>query len=1163
MAAIVNDRDLILQATNPRLVATSVTISADGAMFTKLKNGGAVTPVSITLTAITTVFLSPSYTWEYSLSTAPDTWIATGTGTNTLILTGSTIPGVYGSASSATYRVTCAQSGYTSASNTFTITYLEEADDPIEIVLSRTATVINATNSGVPNGYDNTGTILQVRRGSTYLDYGASGANTFSISGVSITPTGMVTLGTPSSSGTQYTYPNITAMDNDTDSVTAQYTFSIRDASGNSIPEVFTGVQTFTKVKDGADGAAGGLSLAVAPDRVFVYADTSATSSATADKTFTATLTGITGNCTWKASAYDFSHNYLGDITSTLTIAGNTAIMSAADFNSLGGTTTFYVLVEVFVGALSDDERIFRVSGGATGYALFIEDTTLRVQTNRDGTGGDYSTAVTDIGVYKGDGTNDSINWTFSITPGPGVTARINGGTASVSGTAGPITINITNMTVDNGTVVVTAVKGATTLTDTITITKDKAGDTGYYYQLVPSDTIYLKADAQGNVLSYEGATASMEIYKGGTSDTSNWTFSKVDTNVTSTLATNAVTITNFGGGNNTVTQSSPNICNDASWNTATGQFLNTTYGNGKYVVLPCTYPNAAINIAKYSTDGVTWNNATLPSSSNLWVKCVYVNNRFMAIATNTTAGAQSTGAYSTDGINWSSMTYTGGWPSNMSWATDIIWTGTKYLMIWAVWNSSGFIAQSTDGISWSTLSTIPSITFNDYVYPRGMVYMGNNVVILHIGSMTGAMAVSTNGGSSWTIKNYAFSCGFTPIKYNSVLVAVGPYSNIYSSSDYGTTWILRYSPGSIGNIGIHDARASAFMIFNNMLLLLIDSSGSIFAYFTDNLDSWDTLSGVSSPFGPNGTSYVHGGLALERTSGSSIIRMQWPYSAGGGYSVVPYAVAYTPKYKSNVAGYVTITAHNTAGLVADKDLVLKVVLDKAAIIPTTSYIYPGSFALPATSDGVVTSYANAVFEATVYSNGNDETSSWSYAWTATSGISGTPSTNRYTITEMTSGTDTGTVTCTATRNGYTTQIMKAQLSKIKGSTGSGVVIEGATYSYFTSAYTSLGLRFSTDGTIQLKKGTGSWATVAEWYGLAPTSGIGNSKYIRVVESGAALDASSSARNTWLALSSDRDYYLIRTSTGVSTTTLKVYISDSATGNPAVMGSGILEVEVP
>jgi hypothetical protein len=94
---------------------------------------------------------------------------------------------------------------------------------------------------------------------------------------------------------------------------------------------------------------------------------------------------------------------YLGDITSTLTISGNTAVMSAADFNSLGGTTTFYVLVEVFVGALSDEERVFRVSGGATGYALFIEDTTLRVQTNRDGTGGDYSTAVTDIGVYKGE----------------------------------------------------------------------------------------------------------------------------------------------------------------------------------------------------------------------------------------------------------------------------------------------------------------------------------------------------------------------------------------------------------------------------------------------------------------------------------------------------------------------------------------------------------------------------------------------------------------------------------------------------------------------------------------------------------------------------------------------------------------------------------------
>lgn len=1157
MAAIVNDRDLILQATNPRLVATSVAISADGAMFTKLKNGGVVTPVSITLTAITTVFLSPSYTWEYSLSTAPDTWIATGTGTNTLVLTGSTIPGIYGDASSATYRVTCAQSGYTSASNTFTITYLEEADEPIEIVLSRTATVINATNSGVPNGYDNTGTVLQVRRGSTYLDYGASGANTFSISGVSITPTGMVTLGTPSSSGTQYTYPNITAMDNDTDSVTAQYTFSIRDASGNSIPEVFTGVQTFTKVKDGADGAAGGLSLAVAPDRVFVYADTSATSSATGDKTFTATLTGITGSCTWKASAYNFSHVYLGDITSTLTISGNTAVMSAADFNSLGGTTTFYVLVEVFVGALSDEERVFRVSGGATGYALFIEDTTLRVQTNRDGTGGDYSTAVTDIGVYKGDGTNDSINWTFSITPGPGVTARINGGTASVSGTAGPITINITNMTVDNGTVVVTAVKGATTLTDTITITKDKAGDTGYYYQLVPSDTIHLKADAQGNVLSYEGATASMEIYKGGTSDTSNWTFSKVDTNVTSTLATNAVTVTNFGGSSSSTTQSSLINAYASEWVASNNVIsMQMAYGGGVLVCFALTYPTTTNKVMYSSDNGSTWNSATLPVTSDLWCTLKYANGKFILLRQG------GYGCYSTNGSTWSAMTNNSAF--NDTYFMDVVWTGSTYIACGQNTSSYSDIRTitSSDGITWATGPAIGVSISDPGTIVSLTVTSTGNVLLVPLTSSR-HFARSSNHGSSWTVDSFwnhsTYSPVCAPIVYKGVTVMkLG--NMIYTSSNNGLNWTSRYDFGATDNSPINDRRGTKFYVFNNVLILLDSSVLAGMGYVTSDFDTWEYVS-VTNPYSPSGNPSTTFCVPNEKTSGSNfpIITSKsatFPNST-------PQALIVTPKYKSLVAGTIAITAHNTAGLVADKTMIVNVVLDKGTVAMPTSYIYPGNFALPATSDGVVTSYANAVFTVTVYSNTMDETSLWTYNWTIPTSVTGTASTNTYTVSTMADATDIATITCTATRNGYPTQTVKAQLSKIKGSTGSGVVIEGATYSYFTSAYTSLGLRFSTDGTIQLKKGTGSWATVAEWYGLAPTSGIGNSKYIRVVESGAALDASSSARNTWLALSSDRDYYLIRTSTGVSTTTLKVYISDSATGNPAVMGSGILEVEVP
>jgi hypothetical protein len=251
MAAIKNDRDLALQAVSPRLIATSVAISADAAEFLQTKNGGPVSPTTITLTAVPTIFTSPTYAWYYALGTSPTTWVSLGSG-GTQVLTGSTIAGLIGSAKSITYKVDATQSGFNSASNTFVLTYAEEASEPVEVLISRTATAVPSDTAGVVTVFDNTGTVITVKRGTSNLNYNAtSGANTFYVSSVTINPGAGVTLGTLTGAGTTATYADITAMSTSFDTVTVTYTVTVRDASGNVISPSTNVQQTFTKVASG------------------------------------------------------------------------------------------------------------------------------------------------------------------------------------------------------------------------------------------------------------------------------------------------------------------------------------------------------------------------------------------------------------------------------------------------------------------------------------------------------------------------------------------------------------------------------------------------------------------------------------------------------------------------------------------------------------------------------------------------------------------------------------------------------------------------------------------------------------------------------------------------------------------------------------------------
>lgn len=660
MATVANDRDIALQNTTPRLIATSVVVSSSGSSFTKLKNGGAVTPTTITLTAVTTVFTAASILWEYALSTDPGTWTTLGTG-SPIAITGSTIPGLIGTATNIIYRVTATQSGFLSATNTFQVSYTKEADEPIIVSQSRATVSVPVDATGTPTALTNTGNVITVRRGTTDLTYNASsGANTFYVSTATLYPPASLTLGTPSGSGTAVTFPDLTAI-GAYDSIIVTYTIVCRDASGTVITPSFTIEQNINKLygNNGADAyhirfdnesrivnceytgaiksgilpiyvqtyvTKGGVDITTGYSVVYsinafvgatgtinsstgylqvntVSADTgyievkaditlpdtthlmeykklylykvkdgslaadlnitadqarydypnntsTTTTSAWSVINFTANVAGIVPapTVTWSTEAFDISGNELDPGgASQLTVTGNIATMSPAQFVARGGATARYVVVTVSYNSgfqtMTDSAFIYR-SDGTGGYAV---DTTAnytftyRAEIDGSITALELAKESCDVAIVRLSDLADVTNgWTFAVTS--------TAGTAYVNGTAGPytstgghaiITMNSIPSGIATGAITITATHATLpTTVGKIKWTVSMPVSDGYTHYFDPKAEITLYVDSLGSVMSYTDAFTYFKVLKGGLDDTSSWTFTKVDgPGVTSNLS--------------------------------------------------------------------------------------------------------------------------------------------------------------------------------------------------------------------------------------------------------------------------------------------------------------------------------------------------------------------------------------------------------------------------------------------------------------------------------------------------------------------------------------------------------------------------------------------------------------------------------------------------
>ena len=152
-----------------------------------------------------------------------------------------------------------------------------------------------------------------------------------------------------------------------------------------------------------------------------------------------------------------------------------------------------------------------------------------------------------------------------------------------------------------------------------------------------------------------------------------------------------------------------------------------------------------------------------------------------------------------------------------------------------------------------------------------------------------------------------------------------------------------------------------------------------------------------------------------------------------------------------------------------------------------------------------------------------------------------------------------GSVTFTGTKAGQPVITGTLNIVKWLSTVPSGPLIGGA-FHVISTTHTYIALRFNSDGRFQIKKGSGgSFVNAGQWAGNVAAS---NSAYwLQVKATGHALD--SGTVDTWLAMTSDRDYVLSDAAAGTHTTTLEVWFATDNTGANAIVGYGSLKLVVP
>lgn len=228
--------------------------------------------------------------------------------------------------------------------------------------------------------------------------------------------------------------------------------------------------------------------------------------------------------------------------------------------------------------------------------------------------------------------------------------------------------------------------------------------------------------------------------------------------------------------GSNGKVVTSPDTTTWTSRTSATGEnIVAIAYGSGVFVGVTAVGGIADAPVV-YSTDGINWSLATIPSGAGSFGDVIYGNGQFVALSS---AG----GVYaltSPDGVTWTA--HTGG-------ATyAAMWTGTQYV---SVGNSAATYTSPT-AATWTFVSAQGGV---DYLFLGVMTASGVWVAVANGSFPYAGIYTSSNGGVTWArvgALGALMSCCATAGGLH--LAAGGTIPSVYSSSD-AVTWTPHTTP--------------------------------------------------------------------------------------------------------------------------------------------------------------------------------------------------------------------------------------------------------------------------------------------------------------------------------------------------------------------------------
>ncbi|MCZ2292184.1 MAG: phage tail protein [Burkholderiales bacterium] len=864
-------------------------------------------------------------------------------------------------------------------------------------------------------------------------------------------------------------------------------------------------------------GTVGLLTLTTDRFPFFSFADgTTHTAQAPGDGllTITANLINLFGTASFVAEAFDarIGGSSLGAVT--LGGAGNARTMTAAQFVAPGTSGSVRrVRVTATLGSASDTLDVYRQDSTTTAPILYLSNPTHAVPTDESGEYGDYSGAETEAAVYEGlaDTTDD---WTWSITPDSGVTATINGGAGPVANPTS-VLVAVSAMTAPTGAVLVEADDGVDTLSASFVVDKAEASGSGYQVVWSPRSEIRLPVTAAGDVASYADAWSEYRVIKGGSlDDTANWAASKTDINVSSTLSGNRVDVTELlalGALGTPATGSVPWA--SAGW-TALHAVIDTPgafLAAGQFNAGPSNYVMTSPMDGTYGT----WTLRDVGASGK-WMGIAYDEPTNAMLVIEKSVGGTNKLRRSTDnGETWSGAVNL---PASSQWYDIAAGNGT--VQISSQVSSTGCFSND-GGATWSTRSyPVAGLTFVGHI---GAYWIARDTYDL--------MRVSTDNGATWSLLTTTGwpSSAHVAVAYKGRLAVTFRYAATNKAAYYepGVGWVVVTLPQFVTNGSLACIKGVLYML-----------GGAKVLYSTDG-KRWD--------IGPDNAPWA----GLCQRSNRNLDLDFLPAADGGSGSWGRYPLLAT----SATDGGVRMRFTKPGELPMES--VLPVFKDTAASDVYTYQANPGFLLLPATSDGVVTDWSSASITARANKNGTDDTANWAWTWTASnmtpsSGIGATA-----TFTAMSA--DTGQVTFRGSKAGQADITGTLNIAKAKGGIPAGPIVGGA-FHVISATTTWIGLKFLGDGRFQVKRGSGgSYQDAGQWAGAVLASNT--SFWVRVSATGHSLD--SGTTDTWLAMTTDREYVLSDATSGTHLTSLTVLFATDNTGANAVIGFGSLQLVVP